>query len=218
MLSQSFAVSDIPSIFTLAFLELLLSADNAVVLGVLSHSLAPHLRKKALFIGIGSAFFLRFGALLGFSLFLEARWLQLLGGAYLVYLMVRYLTKSKRSIQIPPRVSFWKTVVLIEILDLVFAIDSILAGLAFINTNYSKLWVVYLGGMLGIMGMRWAADFFGTLLLRFPYLEQSAYLVVGWIGVKLGLLAFHLDLPVPLFWFITLLLFLLGFYRKKQLN
>jgi predicted tellurium resistance membrane protein TerC len=68
MIEQSFAFADIPRIFTLVFLEILLSADNAIVLGVLSRSLPPHLRKKALFIGVASAFVLRAGALLGVAL------------------------------------------------------------------------------------------------------------------------------------------------------
>lgn len=216
MFSQTFALSDVPQIFTLAFLEMLLSADNAVVLAVVSHSLPPLLRRKALYIGIASSFILRAGALLGIALVLESIWVQLLGSVYLLYLSLRYLIKKGKSVEIKPIHSFWKAVLLIELLDLIFAIDSILAGLGFINADFSKLWVVYLGGIIGIAGMRYAADLFGKLMNRFPDLERSAYLMVGWIGVKLGFSGFDKDLPPSLFWTVILALFLLGFYRSKR--
>jgi YkoY family integral membrane protein len=216
MIEQTFALSDIPRIFTLAFLEILLSADNAVVLGVLSSALPVPLRKKALFIGIVSAFVLRAVALLGVAVLLETIWFQLLGGAYLIYLAVRYLTQKRKSPELKPIHSFWKVVLLIELLDLVFAIDSIVAGVAFINGSFSKLWIVYLGGMIGIFGMRYAASLFASLLDRFPKLERSAYLMVGWIGIKLGISAFDWPLPPLLFWSVIAILFLLGFLKPKR--
>lgn len=216
MIEQTFAFSDIPRIFTLAFLEILLSADNAVVLGLLTHSLPPLLRRRALFIGIASAFVLRAIALLGVVVLFESIWFQLLGGAYLVYLSIRYFFQKHKSTPIKPIHSFWKVVLLIELLDLVFAIDSIVAGVAFINGSFSKLWIVYLGGMIGIFGMRYAAGLFSSLLDRFPKLEQSAYLMVGWIGIKLGFSAFDWTLPAPLFWSVIALFFLLGFFKPKR--
>lgn len=216
MIEQTFAFSDIPRIFTLAFLEILLSADNAVVLGVLSHSLPPPLRRRALFIGIASSFVLRAAALLGIALLLESIWFQLLGGAYLAYLSIRSFFKKQKSADIKPIHSFWKVVLLVELLDLVFAIDSIVAGVAFINGSFSKLWIVYLGGMIGLLGMRYAAGLFSSLIDRFPRLEQSAYLMVGWIGIKLGFSAFDWPLPPPLFWSVIALLFLLGFYKTRH--
>jgi len=215
MIEQTFAFSDLPRILILAFLEVLLSADNAVVLGVLSHSLPAPLRRKALFIGIASAFLFRLAAILGIAFLLDSIWFQLLGGAYLIYLSIRYIAKQRKTLHLKPLPSFWKTVLLIELLDLVFAIDSIVAGVAFINNAFSKLWIVYLGGMIGLIGMRYAAAFFSSLIDRFPHLERSAYLMVGWIGIKLCLSPFSWTLPPPLFWSVLILLFLLGFFRRK---
>lgn len=218
MFDQVFALSDIPRIFILSFIELVLSTDNALVLGVLTHSLPKEQRKKALFIGIGSAFILRLGALLGLGLLLEWVWIQFLGSLYLIYLSVSYFFKKARGTDIQVASSFWKTVFLIEMLDLIFAIDSILAGIAFIDAVKSKIWIVYFGGVLGIIGMRWAADLFSSLLDKFPHLEKGAHLMVGWVGVKLGLSAIHEPLPAPVFWSVLFFLFLLGFYRKNRLS
>ena len=52
-------------------------------------------------------------------------------------------------------------------------------------TVHPQLWVVILGGLLGLMLMRFAARIFITLLDRFPRFETSAYLLVIVIGLKL---------------------------------
>lgn len=87
---------------------------------------------------------------------------------------------------------FWPTVLVIELTDIAFAVDSILAALALISTKQPedggfnpKLWVVFLGGILGVILMRIAAVVFIRMLERFPRFELSAYLLVLVIAVKL---------------------------------
>jgi YkoY family integral membrane protein len=90
--------------------------------------------------------------------------------------------------------SFWPTVLVIELTDIAFAVDSILAALAFVgspppghdpNAFHPKLWLVVVGGMLGVALMRVAAQVFIKLLDKFPRFEMSAYLLVIVIGLKL---------------------------------
>ena len=82
-------------------------------------------------------------------------------------------------------VFFWKTVLVIELTDIAFAVDSILAAMALAGSKQSKLWVVVTGGILGVILMRFAASYFVRLLERFPRFELSAYLLVIVIGLKL---------------------------------
>lgn len=90
--------------------------------------------------------------------------------------------------------SFWPTVLVIELTDIAFAVDSILAAIAMVGSKpaglpagafHPKLWVVVLGGLIGLMLMRVAAKLFIQLLDRFPRFEVSAYLLVIVIGLKL---------------------------------
>jgi YkoY family integral membrane protein len=90
--------------------------------------------------------------------------------------------------------SFWPTVLVIELTDIAFAVDSILAAIAMVGSKppgvapealHPKLWVVILGGLIGLMLMRIAARVFIQLLERFPRFELSAYLLVIVIGLKL---------------------------------
>ena len=90
--------------------------------------------------------------------------------------------------------AFWPTVLIIELTDIAFAVDSILAAIAFVGSPppthntahfHPKLWLVVVGGMLGVLLMRYAATMFIKLLERFPRFELSAYLLVLVIGTKL---------------------------------
>lgn len=81
--------------------------------------------------------------------------------------------------------SFWGTVAVIELTDVAFAVDSILAAMALAGSRQEKLWVVIAGGILGVVLMRFAAAVFVRLLDRFPRFEESAYLLVIVIGLKL---------------------------------
>jgi YkoY family integral membrane protein len=86
---------------------------------------------------------------------------------------------------------FWPTVVVIELTDIAFAVDSILAAIGVVRQEVSaagvnsKLWVVVAGGVLGVVMMRFAAVIFIRLLERFPRFGTAAYLLVMTIGVKL---------------------------------
>ncbi len=215
---QTFVLSDIPRVFILVFLEMLLSLDNAIILGVLIHSLPEQKRRKALFIGVFSALFLRLGALLTINTILKWTWIQVLAGLYLILLAGRHFLGKKRQFQFHPLYTFWKVVVLIETFDLVFAIDSIVAGLAFIDGVYSQIWIVYLGGILGLVAMRYVADWFSHLMKYFPHIERSGFLIVAWVGIKLFLLPVYSPFSPLLFWSVVIALFLLGFYRPKKVN
>jgi YkoY family integral membrane protein len=90
--------------------------------------------------------------------------------------------------------NFWWTVAVIELTDIAFAVDSILAAIALVgsppeshpeNAPHPKLWVVVAGGIVGLALMRVAAAMFIRLLEKFPRFEVAAYLLVIVIGLKL---------------------------------
>lgn len=93
---------------------------------------------------------------------------------------------------------FWKTVLLVEFMDLAFSIDNVLAAVA-INDN---IYIVMTGVFIGILAMRFVAQAFVRLMERFPFLETSAFIVIAVLGIKLtASFATHLfpDAPVSHF-------------------
>ena len=225
MLGQTFSLLDVPRVAVLAFLEILLSADNAVVLGLIVSRLAPHLRSRALYIGFISAWIFRLAGILGIAFLLAYPWIQLVGSIYLFYLTIHHFLKKKSKDQlIPPIANFWKTVFMIELMDLAFAIDSIVAGVAFIGasvqgfTFHPKIWIVYAGGMIGVFAIRYAAHLFSSIIHLFPRLETAAYAMIAWIGIRLSFQSFSLTFPYHelVFWAVLAILFLLGLTKRRS--
>lgn len=189
-------------LIVLVGLEGLLAADNALVLAIMVKHLPEDLRRKALFYGLAGAFILRFGSLFLISFLVNVWQVQALGAAYLLYISIKQiaekLTPRKRVGRIKkPRNNFWLTVVKVEIADLAFAVDSILAAVALAvalpptglftvgSLDGAQFIVIFVGGMIGVIVMRFAANFFVHLLYQRPGLELAAFIIVGWVGIKL---------------------------------
>lgn len=230
MFGQTYSPTDLGVIALLVFFEGLLSIDNALVLALLARRLPKPLRAKALTYGLGGAFVFRFVMVASAAFLLQWRIVKLIGGGYLLWISIQhfFLKKPEPHPSLadvdnepainPPSARFWPTVALIEVTDVAFAVDSILAAIALVGSAppghvgpHPKLWVVITGGMIGVMLMRVAAAMFIRLLERFPRFETSAYLLVLTIGLKLladwgfnseqhpDRVNFH-DSSSPLFW------------------
>ncbi|WP_347862136.1 TerC family protein [Salimicrobium sp. PL1-032A] len=191
-------------------LEGILAADNALVLAIMVKHLPPEKRKKALFYGLVGAFALRFASLFVISFLVDVWQVQALGAAYLLFIAGKNLYdqwksrgKEEETEEEPdydetsPGKGFWPTVVKVEFADLAFAVDSILAAVALAVTlpetplpevgslDGGQFAVILTGGMIGIIIMRFAATVFVKLLHERPGLEVAAFVIVGWVGVKL---------------------------------
>ena len=188
--------ADFLTIGLLVALEGLLSADNAMVLAVLVLSLPRHEQRKALRYGIVGAFVFRALATLTAVYLITLGWVKLAGAAYLLYLTYHHFHQSRedgaRTGPPPARPmfglsAFWATVVKVELTDIVFAIDSILVAVAM----SPKIVVVLAGGILGIIAMRLVIGQLLAIVERYPLLVDGAFIIIGWVGVKLLLEYLH---------------------------
>lgn len=186
----------LPVIGNLILIESLLSVDNAAVLATMVMDLEEKDRSKALKIGLVMAYIFR-GLCLVFAAWLIKFWiLKVLGGGYLLYLAYRHFTKGdpkpdhiieleKKSWFHRSTVGllgpFWATVVSVEVMDLVFSLDNVFAAVA-ISENLIMVWT---GVFIGILAMRFVAQGFVKLMQHYPFLEDSAFLVIAILGLKL---------------------------------
>jgi YkoY family integral membrane protein len=220
--------SDFVTVALLVALEGLLSADNAMVLAVLVLGLPKAEQKKALRYGIIGAFVFRSIATLLAVYLIRLGWVKLLGAGYLMYLTYRHFAgaASAEERQSAPAATaafgltpFWATVVKVELTDIVFAIDSILVGVAM----SPKTWVVITGGILGIVTMRMVIGRLLSLVERYPPLVDGAFVIIGWVAIKLfmeylhteGYIAFEIPKPISLG--LIVVIFTVSFlYARRQ--
>ena len=207
------------TLLILIALEGLLSADNALVLAVIAKHLPDEQRKRAINYGIIMAFAFRFFALFAISFIANVWQIQAIGAAYLLYLGLKHIIKARfgkdnKNIHEDDEKEaagkgFWPTVGKIALADLAFAIDSILAAVAlalglpdsplddFGGMDGGQFIVVVLGGIAGLVLIKFAATWFVQLLNKRPALETTAYAIVAWVGVKLAVITLaHEDIAV----------------------
>ena len=169
---------------SLIVIEGLLSADNALVLAVMVKHLPPKQQRKALFYGILGAYLFRFVAIGLGTYLIKIWWIKGIGALYLLWLAFQFFflkndEDNKATAEAP--MGFWRTIVAVEIMDIAFSMDSVLAAFAISE----QVWVLYLGGILGVMMMRGVAQIFLTLIERYPGLETTAYVLITLIGSKM---------------------------------
>lgn len=195
-------------VIQLIFLEGILSIDNAAVLGamvsplsdkehvhwaqsfawlgrILDPLLGPQ-RTAALRAGLLGAYVGRGLMLFLATLIIQNPWLKVLGAAYLIRLALDNLGMAEpgeEDAHVHPLEvnSFWAIVLTVEITDLIFSLDNVVAAVALSN----KFWVVMLGVAIGILLMRFAAGLFSYAVEREPVLKTTAYILVLLIGLEL---------------------------------
>jgi YkoY family integral membrane protein len=194
----------------LIIIESLLSVDNAAVLATMVLDLPKDQRPKALRYGLLGAYIFRGVALLFAALLISIWWVKPLGGIYLLWLASRYFFRQiKQRRQLSPHEEleekkrgwlyhktlgalgpFWATVVMVELMDIAFSIDNVIAANAY-SRNIILIWI---GVFIGILAMRFVAQSFVKLMERYPFLESCAYTVIALLGLKLtlaGISHFH---------------------------
>ena len=220
-------------LLSLILLEGLLSADNAIVLAVMVRHLPPKEQKHALMYGLAGALIFRIIAI------------------FLITILAQHIKEffekqkhkdSPEEIKVPKKQSgFWATVIKVELTDIAFAIDSILAAVAIAITlphisetsiggiNLGQFSVMVIGGFVGVIIMRYAANIFIKVLETKPGLEIAAFLIVGWVGIKLFVIAAaheklgliphdfpHSTLWTVIFWVVLLGLLVWGILVSKR--
>lgn len=211
--------SDWMIIFTLVIMECLLSVDNAVVLAAQTKQLPTEKeQQKSLIYGLWGAYLFRF-IIIGLGAYLiHMEWIKILGAAYLFYLAIRHLYEIKKGkheeeeihvnkVKSSGKALFWKVVISIELMDIVFSVDSVLASLA-LSPNPV---VILIGGMIGILSMRGIAEIITKLMEKIPELETMAYVLILIIAVKLFLSIPQIGFELPTSVFFVIVVGVIGF-------
>lgn len=217
-------------ILTLIIMECLLSVDNAVVLAAQTQVLPTKSEKeKSLIYGLWGAYLFRF-IVIGIGTYLINFWeIKLAGSIYLFYLSFKFFYdqhhpkqaaehekekeereearhKGKKKKKKHVLSLFWRTVISIESMDIVFSIDSVLAALAISDNPV----VVLIGGMIGILCMRGVAEIIIKLMDIIPELQPMAYVLIAIIALKLLLALPPLRWEMPNTAFAILVFAILG--------
>jgi YkoY family integral membrane protein len=218
----SFRPEVIPILGVLILLEAILSADNAIALAAIVRSLPdPKQEEWALRYGLIGAFVLRVVLIFTATWVIKYWQFELAGAVYLLWLSGKFFLEKSQAghdTQHPVRMAnkLWQVVVLVSLTDLAFSLDSVTAAVAVAQ----ETWLVLIGGVVGIIALRFLAGLFIKWLAEFTHLESAGYLIVLLVGLRLFIKVFSDSLVPPEWLMLTCigLVFLWGFSKRELID
>jgi YkoY family integral membrane protein len=182
-LTGDFLTLYLPTIISLALIEVLLSIDNALVNASLAEPLPEKQRKLAIKIGILGGAGLRLVALFFATMIIQNKWILIIGGLYLVYLAVThlFLKHDDAGHNLKYKTTFGAVIMQIIFADAVFSIDNVVSAVG-LSHNY---YVIVAGVMIGIVSMLFVTQLVSGIIHKHPPLKKAAYVIVGLIGIVL---------------------------------
>ena len=198
-------LSGLSVIAALVVLEGLLSVDNVLGIAALARELPPPQQRKAIRVGLFLAYLFRVLALFVAGWLATNTWVRWLGAGYLIWLMSSHLTRghahdvgevlideddtNDARPRTRPQARGLRIVLLqIGLMDLSLSIDNVIAavGLAPKQPNGDPvMWPIYTGVLIAILALQQIAPHAVNLLKKYPILEPTAFVLIGYVGVLL---------------------------------
>ena len=201
-------IAAMPRFLEIMWLNIVLSGDNAVVIGMAAAGLPAHQRSRAVLFGIIAAAVLRIVFSVFATYLLGLWWIAFIGGAALLYIAWTFLREllhhgeeetgeegeaKEKSLA----AALWQIV----IADVSMSLDNVLAVAAVARND---LVLLVLGLLLSIVLMGLLGGFLARLLDRFKIIAYIGVALIAWIGLELmweGLQnanqVLSLGLPIP---------------------
>ena len=169
-----------PIIFLqIVFIDIVMAADNAIIIGLIAANFAPNNRKKIIAFGVAAAFVFRIFFALSATYLLAFAWIKILGGLLLIWVIYNLRKdlfevnkiksprlKSKESS------SFSSGVYKVLIADITLSLDNVLGVAGAAKQHYGLLIV---GLLLSVVLIGTLASYFAT------YIKKHKWL--GWVGI-----------------------------------
>jgi len=174
-------------------IDLVLSADNAVIIGMAASQFDPAIRKKVLIIGTGAAVVFRiiFSAMTAYLM--QFQGIRTIGGILLLWVAYKLYADilkkreeakdlSKYQVKETEKSNFRKALTTIIIADITLSLDNVIAVAGAAKTNYSLL---VFGLALAIILMVTLANAISVYLKKHKWIGWLGVLSVLWVAADL---------------------------------
>jgi YjbE family integral membrane protein len=179
----------------IALLDIILSGDNAIVIGAAAAGLPRRKRLQVIICGGGCAIALRICLSVLATVLLQIPFLGIIGGIILLVIAARLLLERSREQRkaVDPQAQeelarqkrergFWAAILTVIVADLTMSLDNIIAIGAIANGNV--LFVVF-GLLLSLLALVVGSVLISELINRFPLLLDLAALVLAWTAARI---------------------------------
>ena len=175
--------------FQIVIIDVVMAADNAIIIGIIAANYAPDNRKKIIALGVGAAFVFRIFFATGANYIFEFAWVKILGGILLIWVINNlrqdFFGKNKvRSPQLKSKEikSFSTGVYQVLIADLTLSFDNVLAVVAASKGNFH---IMVIGLLLSVFLIATLASFFADFIKKHQWLGYLGLVTILIIAIQL---------------------------------
>ena len=170
-------------------IDIVMAADNAIIIGLIAANFAPDNRKKIIAWGVGAAFIFRIIFAFSASYLFEFPWLKILGGVLLLWIIHNlrqdFFGKNKiRSPQIKSdeNQSFKNGVYKVLVADLTLSFDNVIGVVGAARDNYH---LMIIGLLLSVFLIATLASYFADYIKKHQWLGYVGLVAILVIAIQL---------------------------------
>lgn len=170
-------------------IDIVMAADNAIIIGMLAAGFAKENRKKIIAWGVAGAFIFRIVLAFGATYLLEIAWLKIAGGLLLLWIVnnLRQDFFNQKKIRSPlikskENASFAQGVYKVLIADLVISLDNTL-GVVGAAKDYYGLMIV--GLLLSVLLVATLASYFANYIKDHKWLGYVGLITIMIVALQL---------------------------------
>ena len=199
---MEFITEEVRLTIKIILIDMILSADNAIVIGLAAAQFDPKIRKKVVLIGTALAVIFRLFFALSVAYFLQFKGVRTFGGILLFYIAYKLyediikdkihnskFLKKPKLIKEGDKKSFRKALITIVIADLTISFDNVIAIAGAAKSNYTLL---VFGLILSVILMISLANAISIYLRNNRWVAWLGILSILWVAVDLILYDFKL--------------------------
>ncbi len=171
------------AIFSIIIIDLVLSGDNAVVIGMAAHRLQPRQRRKAILFGGAAAIVLRIALTAVAALMLGIPGLRIVAGVLLIWIAFKLLAEEEADQEgVKAATGMKEAIVTILVADLAMSADNVI-GVAAASAGNMTLLVFGLVLSMGILML--LGSVVASLINKFWWLAYLGSAVIAWTGATM---------------------------------
>jgi YjbE family integral membrane protein len=189
---ELFTAAGFAALLEVIAINLVLSGDNAIVIGLAAAGLPAELRKKAILFGISAATVLRLVFAVIATYLLAIKGLQLAGGLLLAWVCWKMWSELREgqgdeahaaaARENAAQKTFFQAATQIVVADVSMSLDNVLA-VAGAAKEHSTVLVIGLIVSIALMGV--AANFVAKLLSRFRWIAYLGLAVIVYVAIDM---------------------------------
>ena len=175
--------------FQIVIIDVVMAADNAIIIGIIAANYAPDNRKKIIALGVGAAFIFRIFFATGANYIFEFAWVKIIGGVLLIWVINNlrqdFFGRNKvKSPQLKSKEtkSFSTGVYQVLIADLTLSFDNVLAVVAASKGNFH---IMVIGLLLSVFLIATLASFFADFIKKHQWLGYLGLVTILIIAIQL---------------------------------